>query len=290
MSFSWALECAAGRRQSEGTCYIVKRCLHAGADPHKLWKNGLSAIHMASRLGSVEIARVLLQHDSTLSQARDSRDWTALHYAAQSGEGEIVDLLVNQIGADINARARRDEGLTALHVAVMEGNCEIAKQLLHHGADACFIAKKGFSSTVLHLAAILGNPEITAILLNHVARLHIRDRFGRMPLHWAAQYGNMRVVELLLDYGADIHAVDIESRKAIHVAAKWGRKDVVSLLTTKHSSAETSSVTKIFSDAMSANYVLNDVKKALVAYEEAYCESVDNQDDPDRVGHMCSIM
>lgn len=50
---------------------------------------------------------------------RDNCDYTALHYAARSGNAEICKLLLNEGKADINAVTKG--GATALHRAAMMG-------------------------------------------------------------------------------------------------------------------------------------------------------------------------
>ena len=107
------LECALHSKESVGSCYIVQRCLRAGADPRRRGKNGLTPMHLASRGVSTTIVRILLQHDSTLCQARDAYNWTPLQYATDSGEKEVVNLL-DQRGVDVNALSGKTEIFTAL--------------------------------------------------------------------------------------------------------------------------------------------------------------------------------
>ena len=70
--------------------------------------------------------------------------WTLLHYAARKGSvGAILVLL--GLGAEVD-RAKQD-GLTALHLTVMNGNIYAARCLIRHGADPtlCAAGLKGRS-------------------------------------------------------------------------------------------------------------------------------------------------
>jgi ankyrin repeat protein len=59
--------------------------------------------------------------------------------------------------------ARADDGWTPLHVAVEQGNADIVRILVEHGADATIQANDG--RTPLHMAAETGNVEVLRILV-----------------------------------------------------------------------------------------------------------------------------
>jgi hypothetical protein len=78
-------------------------------------KDGIKTPLMAAaEHGHLEVVKVLLDRGARPGQA-DGTGATALHYAARSGSGEVVDLLLAR-GVDINAGANRDSG-TPLHSA-----------------------------------------------------------------------------------------------------------------------------------------------------------------------------
>ena len=201
-------------------------------------------------------------------------------YATDSGEKEVVKILLDQRGVDVNALSGRTEIVTALHAAVKTREVEICKHLLDHGADVNVEAIGGFPGTALHIAAIWGAN--AKMLLNHGANIHVRDRLGRTPLHLAAQFGNIAIVKLLLEYGADKQAVDNEYRNASHLAAKWGRKEAVSILETRRAKTRSFCLIKMLSSMVPfkpntnpiiSNYVQSDAMDTLAAYDEAYFES-----------------
>ena len=82
--------------------------------------------------GAFETVQQILIDDPTLDlNARDSQGMTALHYAVQRGEAEMVKTLLAQAGIKVNLlNARDSQGMTALHYAVQRGEAEMVKTLL----------------------------------------------------------------------------------------------------------------------------------------------------------------
>jgi ankyrin repeat protein len=62
--------------------------------------------------------------------ARDTKGWTALHHAADSGCCETVEFLL-QRGADVNART--DEGSTPLSLAIVNNYVEAGYLIQAYG-------------------------------------------------------------------------------------------------------------------------------------------------------------
>ena len=77
---------------------------------------------------------------------------TALHLAAMKGQTEALRTLVQQLGADLTAKAMG--GVTPLHVAVTNTRLEAIKVLVELGA--ALNAKDFQGGTALHAAANLG--------------------------------------------------------------------------------------------------------------------------------------
>ncbi|KAN0107438.1 hypothetical protein V8E52_010186 [Russula decolorans] len=130
-----------------------------GFDPNE------TPLHVSSRLGHVEISRVLLKHGAD-TEARDGFDFSPLERVAESGHVELAQLLMER-GADANARD--NEGGTPLYLASFRGQPALAQVLLRHGADVK--ARNEVNKTPLHYARI---EEVARLLLEHA-----RCRCGR---------------------------------------------------------------------------------------------------------------
>ena len=129
-------------------------------------KDGQTPLMFACQRGSVDVARVLLEHRANVS-CRDNEGRTALHWASFKVDmPEMIALLTNY-GADPDVLSNL--GLTALHYASMLGFPENARALLQAGADpalryqgltASELAKKYEQETVTQ--AIAGSTPLTS--------------------------------------------------------------------------------------------------------------------------------
>jgi ankyrin repeat protein len=95
--------------------------------------------------------------------AKDTGDWTPLHFAVKAGADTVVAMLVAN-GADVNAQD--DYGNTALHIVAGHNGVDNARLLIEAGADVN--ATNKFRKTPLHLATNLGDTSVVALLENAI--------------------------------------------------------------------------------------------------------------------------
>lgn len=101
------------------------------------------------------------------------------------GEGPLTD--VNQRGA---------LGSYPIHIAAVRGAFDEMAALIAGGANVNALGEDGF--TALHWAARDGNLNLVKLLLEHGAKADIKDRlFGDTPIDLAKQGGHHAVVKLL---------------------------------------------------------------------------------------------
>ncbi|KAF8538816.1 ankyrin repeat-containing domain protein [Trichophaea hybrida] len=62
-------------------------------------------------------------------EAKDSKEWTALHHAASGGHDSIVYLLVNTLSVD--KEAKNEDGSTSLHLAAKNGHESTVRLLVN---------------------------------------------------------------------------------------------------------------------------------------------------------------
>ncbi|TRM67250.1 ankyrin repeat protein, partial [Schizophyllum amplum] len=87
--------------------------------------------------------------------------WTPLHFAAYSGQLDVVRLLVER-HCDIHARSK--DGEESLHLACVYAYAEIAHLLIEAGADInSRYADSG--STALHIVVEIGHLELVRLLV-----------------------------------------------------------------------------------------------------------------------------
>lgn len=120
-------------------------------------------------------------------------------------EGDL-NKVQDQIATGVNVNAfRRDDGYTPLGLAIENGNVEIARVLLHAGADA----NGGGVVPLLRQAICSRNEALVRLLLEFGANANARDEDRWTPLMHAAAAGNLDVIKLLRANGADPRVADI---------------------------------------------------------------------------------
>ena len=150
----------------------------------------------------------LLDQDPALIEA--TADWqvapglraagweaTAAAWAAHMGHRPMLEMLLDR-GANLDNPGHRTEPL--LHIAVSEGQSEIAKLLIERGAKPN--ATASCRHTPLHRAVIRGEDEIAALLVEAGADLEVGDYRGRTAADWAAMKGRSRLAAWLVEQGA----------------------------------------------------------------------------------------
>ena len=106
---------------------------------------------------------------------KDETFTTPLLYAAQNGDREIVELLI-QSGADINCH-NEPYRITPLMVAAAQNQIEVVKILIAAGADINAVNDDG--TPTLAIAVHRGYLQIVTLLLAAGARVDIEDKRWR---------------------------------------------------------------------------------------------------------------
>ena len=121
-------------------------------------------------------------------------------------------------GVDVNdARGGGIFEYTALHVAAMYENDDVAKVLIENGADVNAVDKN--KRNPLHCPLLYGHADVVKVLIQNGADVNAVDKDKRTVLHHAARKGHVDVAEMLIQNGADVNAVEkIYKRTALHFA------------------------------------------------------------------------
>lgn len=139
---------------------------------------------------------------------------------------EVKDLIAK--GANVNAKDKNYGATTALHIAVDNGNQEIAKYLLDMGAK--INARDKERRTPLMSIDYDATPELVRMLLDHRAKVDAFDAEGNTALIYAAQYKNAEILRVLLNAGAGVNTQNKEGETALMMAAENGYYDNVKTL------------------------------------------------------------
>ncbi|XP_024198407.1 ankyrin repeat-containing protein At2g01680 [Rosa chinensis] len=236
-------------------------------------------LHIAVEFKHIEFFRQVPNHySSSLFWAANKKGDTPLHVAARVGCVEIVEFLIDQAkalqirGADEESCHRKPllrmtnlEMDTALHVAVRYGHLGVVVLLMEADPELCCLTNRADES-VLFLAAMKGSAEIALYLLNEspvcpcfrgtngVTALHAAvtrstltskgivrtmvsknpemtknvDALGWTPLHYAAFRGNLEATRVLMQCDSSAsYILDNSGMSALHVAAHAGHTKIM---------------------------------------------------------------
>jgi len=151
---------------------MVEYSISEGVDVNLKDSEGKTALLWASS-NSLENAKILISSGAKVNEAANDGMTPFLQSTLGVSSGkvpiEICELLRNK-GANINASLQRKSamGWTALHYAVVNGDLELVKYLIKHGANVN--KSTGEGSSPLFLAKLGGYNDIVKILKNTGAK------------------------------------------------------------------------------------------------------------------------
>lgn len=201
-----------------GGSLLVVWCLASGSA-------GASDLTEAVRHQDVPAVRALLKQQLDVN-APDADGSTALHWAAQLDNRELVDLL---LAAGASATATTRYNVTPLYLASLNSNSSIMERLLDAGADPDGTAHEG--QTMLMTAALSGRADAVRLLLARGADVdRVEPYRGQTALMWAAAEGHSEAAEALIEAGAAITRRSTGGFTPLLFAVRNARLDTVRLL------------------------------------------------------------
>ncbi|XP_064991381.1 probable E3 ubiquitin-protein ligase XBOS33 [Musa acuminata AAA Group] len=219
---------------SGGHSEIAMMLLEYGADVNSRNIYGRTPLMEACNNGYWEVVQTLLLYKCNVSRAEYLNGWTALHFAAQGGHIPCIRLLAADFAPavpDAATNSSEDEtqrnlpnssydqhslsgfikktakcGITALHLAALNGNVDCVHLLLDLHADVSATAISQNTSSAASIGA------------------------GSTPLHYAAYSGNLKCCQILLARGASRSAVNGHGWLPVDVARIYGCNELVPVL------------------------------------------------------------
>lgn len=151
--------------------------------------------------------------------------WDNIARAAANNDAYAVQ---QKIAADGNPNEVDDNGRSALQIAAINGNLQIAAIVIKAGAKLDY--KDPLGDTALFYAADRNQLEMAKLLIDLGARVDVENKRGMTPLMAAASRGNLDLVKTLLDKGADPRRTDFTGRDAANWALEGHRPAVAQAL------------------------------------------------------------
>ncbi|KAL1641063.1 hypothetical protein SLS58_006335 [Diplodia intermedia] len=237
-----------------GPAHYLERYSWNRPPPADDWKSRL--LHVAIKAAQPLVLQLLIELGADVNFYVGGR--TPLHTASFRKDPRFVEILL-QHGAD--ASTRDHSGLTALHMAVMNGFDDTVAMLLKWNSDpnARSTSKRdprtardwsdegrpskedGVQRTPLMLAcglvslddeseSALASSRIIELLIASHADANLKDYDEKSCLLYAIKSGHPKIVRQLLDASADVNSKDRSGRNALHYAARYGNLEVVKMV------------------------------------------------------------
>ena len=124
---------------------------------------GLTPLMLAAFCGKLHVVKWFLEKGATVTSVGSNR-WNVLHFAAQGGDPDTIDLILTHL-PDIESKTA--DGETPLIIAVLYGKLQGVKCLLERGANPS--AKDNDGQDSLH-HALSSDSDIFDLLLSRVPR------------------------------------------------------------------------------------------------------------------------
>ncbi|NXJ69344.1 ASB3 protein, partial [Rostratula benghalensis] len=187
--------CALHLSARHGSLENVRVLLEAGADPNEVTTEATTPLFLAVENEHANVVKFLLQHGANVKGPHSWSGWNSLHQASFQGCTEIMKILMEK-GA--SKECKDDFGITPLFVAAQYGKLESLRLLVSHGADVNSQAKD--RATPLLIAAQEGHAECVELLLSKGAdpNLYCNEDNWQLPIHAAAEMGHKKILEMLI--------------------------------------------------------------------------------------------
>ena len=253
-----------------GHSVIVLFLIEKGAPIDAKDANGSTPLHIGLKEDQTEIAKILIQKGAQID-AEDFLGCTPLNVALNhwsKGHREIAKILFD-MGAKYKFNGMMDLGWTYLHFVVDKDHIELAKYLI--GSKGVQIDAKGKKdgNTPLHIAARNGNFELAKLLVEHGANIEARNdntqtpyylsnrenhkakakTDGDTPLHIAAHNGKFELVKLLVEHGANIGARNDNNQTPYYLSNRQNHKEISKYLLEKKREVESQTTENISNNA-----------------------------------------
>ncbi len=116
------------------------------------------------------VVRTLLRSDKVDVNTTTKNGETALHFAAEKGDTEIIDALAETGNLEVNRRNKQDIS-TALQLAAENQHLDVVKRLINLGAEVNVQRADGW--TPLYTAAYNGDEDVVEQLCKHKANVNV---------------------------------------------------------------------------------------------------------------------
>jgi ankyrin repeat protein len=173
------------------------------------------------------VKRLIDESDGSSAPLRFANSTVALHWAAESGDVELLSLVLAHASVCGSVTDMDASGGTALHWAAGEGHLDACKLLVSKGAALDVCDAQG--DTCLHLACYNGHEATARYLIDETGTrlLNCLNVSGLSPLHVAVMNRHHLLVHAFVDKGADPTLKAPGGQSALDIANESGDLDLI---------------------------------------------------------------
>jgi ankyrin repeat protein len=192
-------------------------------------RDGSLPLHFAASIGSIPLARLILDANLQAAATPNQKGKIPLHYAAREGRTDMVTFFVKQDPMTASILSTKDK--LALHFAAGEGHFDVVRALLEaHPQGSKLASKKG--KVAMHFAARWGHVHVARELLQYSPEtISTLDYEGSSPLHDAAREGQTEMVKFLLKHWPEgLKQENLRGETPVFPAVRSGNLELVTYM------------------------------------------------------------
>uniref|UniRef100_A0A2P2JXL1 RING-type E3 ubiquitin transferase n=1 Tax=Rhizophora mucronata TaxID=61149 RepID=A0A2P2JXL1_RHIMU len=214
---------------------IVSLLLESGVDINLRNYRGQTALMQACQHGHWEVVLTLMLFKANIHRADYLNGGSALHFAALNGHTRCIRLLLADYIPSVPDFWNLLRKTSDNDESIPEFDEYALRNIIDRPADG--------GITALHMAALNGHLETVHLLLDlgaSISEVTLEDGTtidligaGSTPLHYAACGGNARCCEVLISRGASLTAENAYGWTPLIVARSWHRNELEEVLSTQ---------------------------------------------------------
>jgi ankyrin repeat protein len=187
---------------------VKKSLLNKDLSPNTLSKYGEAALPFAIREDAYKVFKYLLQVNDIDIEMQNKSTENALMWLAFKGNLELVKLMVEKYGAEVEK-----EGWSPIHYAATKGHLPVVQFLLSKDADVD--AGSPNNTTALMFAARYGFINLVKFLLEHDADLSIHNDQNLTAIDFALMSNQKEISDGLKSRWKKLYGTDYVAKPRI---------------------------------------------------------------------------
>ena len=189
---------------STGTsdCETVRWLIEHGVDVNDSDKLGKTAVHYAAQKGNIDVLKLLHNKGAYIHEVANSTGVNSIIAALQGTNSKFFLWLIEQ---DVNVNCFSFSNLTSVFYADVKGNMDLLN------SSKCI-------NRILSASEDTGHCAIVRWLIEKGVDVNHSDKFGLTAVHHAACVGNLEVLKMLHSRGVSMRQVNHEGINSIIMA------------------------------------------------------------------------